>query len=182
MNSLCGFDAAFQQQAITEIDSALNRWRDLIPEHCTCNITVSPFIDGAAYSQRWTPVRWDPTRADPVFFDQSVALHCAFYHLQIHVHRPFIPMVRKCSPSVRVVLFQITSSKLIHLSCIQSLPSLAVCTSAARACANIVDIQRRRMGNVPCTLNLVSYPRSSIDQGAPLTYVHRTRYSPQASS
>jgi hypothetical protein len=50
MNSLCGFDAAFQQQTITEIDSALNRWRDLIPEHCTCNITVSPFIDGAAHS------------------------------------------------------------------------------------------------------------------------------------
>ncbi|KAJ7730830.1 fungal-specific transcription factor domain-containing protein [Mycena olivaceomarginata] len=111
-NSLCGFDAAFQQQTITEIDSALNRWRDLIPEH----------------------LRWDPTRADPVFFDQSVALHCAFYHLQIHVHRPFIPMVRKCSSS--------------------SLPSLAVCTSAARACANMVDIQRRHMGDVPCTLNL----------------------------
>ncbi|KAJ7784059.1 fungal-specific transcription factor domain-containing protein [Mycena olivaceomarginata] len=87
-------------------------WRDLIPEH----------------------LRWDPTRADPVFFDQSVALHCAFYHLQIHVHRPFIPMVRKCSSS--------------------SLPSLTVCTSAARACANMVDIQRRHMGDVPCTLNL----------------------------
>jgi hypothetical protein len=45
-------------------------------------------------------VRWDPARQDPVFFDQSVALHCAYYHLQILIHRPFIPMIRKSAPTV----------------------------------------------------------------------------------
>jgi hypothetical protein len=45
-------------------------------------------------------VRWDPMREDPVFFNQSVMLHCAYYHLQIMIHRPFIPMLRH-APTVR---------------------------------------------------------------------------------
>ncbi|KAJ7842623.1 hypothetical protein B0H13DRAFT_2413592 [Mycena leptocephala] len=39
-------------------------------------------------------LRWDPRRADPVFFDQSVALYCRYYHLQILIHRQFIPVVQ----------------------------------------------------------------------------------------
>ncbi|KAF7360056.1 Zn(2)-C6 fungal-type domain-containing protein [Mycena venus] len=95
---------AWEEHAITELDSALNKWREEVPDHL-----------------RWDP---NPTREwDPVFFDQSVALHCAYYQLQILIHRPFIPMLRSAP---------------------WALTSLAVCTSAARACANMVDIQRRR--------------------------------------
>ncbi|KAJ7926992.1 hypothetical protein B0H13DRAFT_1861756 [Mycena leptocephala] len=91
----------------------------------------------------WAPqVRWDPARADPVFFDQSVALHCKYYHLQIFIHRPFIPMVRKSAST--------------------ALPSLAICTSAARACANMVDVQRRRKGDVPVVINLLPVFTSGI--------------------
>ncbi|KAJ7032556.1 fungal-specific transcription factor domain-containing protein [Mycena alexandri] len=73
-------------------------------------------------------LRWDPARKDPEFFNQSVALHCEYKHLVIYVHKRFIPVLREISPA---------------------LPSLAICTSAARACVNMVDIQRRRMGNIP---------------------------------
>ncbi|KAF7368513.1 Zn(2)-C6 fungal-type domain-containing protein [Mycena venus] len=103
---------AWEESAVAELDSSLNDWRGQMPEF----------------------LRWDPARKDQVFFNQSVALHCAYYHLQILIHRPFIPMLRKSGPT--------------------ALPSLAICTSAARACANIVDIQRQRNGNVPVVVNL----------------------------
>ncbi|KAJ7135720.1 fungal-specific transcription factor domain-containing protein [Mycena epipterygia] len=105
-------DDAWEEKAVMELDSALNSWREEVPEH----------------------LRWDPARADDVFFDQSVALQCAYCHLQILIHRPFIPMVRKSAPT--------------------ALPSLAICTSAARACAKMVDVQRQRKGNVPVVFNL----------------------------
>ncbi|KAF8179593.1 hypothetical protein K438DRAFT_2021624 [Mycena galopus ATCC 62051] len=111
---------AWEESAVAELDSSLNHWRDRIPEH----------------------LRWNPTRKDQVFFDQSVALHCAYYHLQILIHRPFIPMLRKSAPT--------------------ALPSLAICTSAARACANIVDVQRQRNGNVPGVINLPAVFTSAI--------------------
>ncbi|KAJ7495520.1 fungal-specific transcription factor domain-containing protein [Mycena latifolia] len=113
-------DDAWEENVVAELDSALNRWRDQVPEH----------------------LRWDPTRVDPVFFDQSVALHCHYSHLQILIHRPFIPMVRKSAPT--------------------ALPSLAICTSAARTIANLVDVQRRRKGKVPVVINLPAVFTSGI--------------------
>ncbi|KAJ7124224.1 fungal-specific transcription factor domain-containing protein [Mycena epipterygia] len=105
-------DEGWDEHFVADLDSALNRWRDQMPEH----------------------LAWDPARADPVSFDQSVALHCAYCHLQILVHRSFIPTVRMAAPT--------------------GLPSMAVCTSAARACANMVDIQRRRKGNEPVNFHM----------------------------
>src|SRR5882762_11260525 len=71
-------------------------------------------------------VRWDPNREDKRFFNQSAALFSAYYHLQIVIHRPFIPSPRRPSPL--------------------SFPSLAICTNAARSCSHVLDIQRRRTG------------------------------------
>ncbi|KAJ6460652.1 fungal-specific transcription factor domain-containing protein [Mycena vitilis] len=105
-------DKGWEDKTVVELDSALNKWRDQVPEH----------------------LRWDPLCADPVFFNQSVALHCGYYQLQILIHRPFIPMIRKAAPT--------------------ALPSLAICTNAARAIANMVDVQKRRKGSVPCVMNL----------------------------
>ncbi|KAJ7732363.1 fungal-specific transcription factor domain-containing protein [Mycena maculata] len=97
---------------VADLDSALNRWRDQVPDHLS----------------------WDPERAHPVFFDQSVALNCAYYHLQILVHRSFIPPMRHAAPA--------------------GLPSMAVCTSAACACANMLDLQRQRKGSEPVNFNM----------------------------
>ncbi|KAJ6587705.1 fungal-specific transcription factor domain-containing protein [Mycena sp. CBHHK59/15] len=115
-----GIDDTWEMQFVAELDSALNSWHDELPEH----------------------LQWDPARADPVFFDQSVALHCGYYHLQILNHRRFIPMVREAAPT--------------------ALPSLAICTSAARACTGMVDVQRRRKGNVPVSFNLPAVFTSAI--------------------
>ncbi|KAJ7141767.1 fungal-specific transcription factor domain-containing protein [Mycena crocata] len=113
-------DDTWEENVVAELDSALNSWRDQVPEH----------------------LRWDPLREDPTFFDQSVALHTGYYHLQILIHRPFIPMVRKSAPT--------------------ALPSLAICTSAARACANMVDMQRQRKGKEPVVINLPAVFTSGI--------------------
>ncbi|KAJ7664065.1 fungal-specific transcription factor domain-containing protein [Mycena rosella] len=113
-------DDTWEENVVAELDSALNQWRDQVPEH----------------------LRWDSGRADPVFFDQSVALQCHYSHLQMLIHRPFIPMVRKSAPT--------------------ALPSLAICTCAARNCASAMDVQRRRKGMVPVVFNLHAASTSGI--------------------
>lgn len=78
------------------------------------------------------PVKWDTTGQnfkDITCFLQSASLYSHYYHLQILVHRPFIPSPRKPSPL--------------------SFPSLAICTNAARSCAHVVDLQRRRAPQFP---------------------------------
>ncbi|KAJ6477812.1 hypothetical protein C8R47DRAFT_1219719 [Mycena vitilis] len=114
----------WEANAVAELDSALNYWYDNVPEH----------------------LRWDSARENPTFFDQSVALHCGYYHLQILIHRPFIPMLRKSESAVG----------LSPLSC------LAICTNAARSIANMVDIQRRRKDSVPIVINLPAVFTSGI--------------------
>ncbi|KAK0480213.1 fungal-specific transcription factor domain-containing protein [Armillaria novae-zelandiae] len=97
----------WEQHIVAELDSALNKWVDSIPDH----------------------LRWDPNRDNPVFFNQSAYLYIAYYHLQILIHRPFIPTPRNPSP----LLF----------------PSLAICTNAARSCSHVVDIQSRKGSKMP---------------------------------
>ncbi|TFY61087.1 hypothetical protein EVG20_g7194 [Dentipellis fragilis] len=100
----------WEQHIVAELDSALNKWIDSVPDH----------------------LRWDPTREDDTFFLQSASLYSLYYHLQILIHRPFIPSPRKPSPL--------------------SFPSLAICTNAARSCSHVVDVQRRRSSAVPLAL------------------------------
>lgn len=92
----------WEQHIVAELDSALNKWIDSVPDH----------------------LRWDPNRENPLFFDQSATLYSTYYHVQILIHRPFIPSPRKPSPL--------------------SFPSLAICTTAARSCSHVMDLQRRR--------------------------------------
>ncbi|KAF5359371.1 hypothetical protein D9756_003609 [Leucocoprinus leucothites] len=93
----------WEQHIVAELDSALNHFVDTVPDH----------------------LRWDPAREDKRFFNQSVVLWSSYYHIQILIHRPFIPSPSKPSPL--------------------SFPSLAICTNAARSCIHVVDVQYRRM-------------------------------------
>ncbi|KAK7023129.1 Zn(2)-C6 fungal-type domain-containing protein, partial [Favolaschia claudopus] len=58
---------------------------------------------------------WDPNRSG-VFFDQSAVLYTMYYSLQISIHRPFI-----------------------HKPTALTLPSLTICTSAARCLIQVAD-------------------------------------------
>jgi hypothetical protein len=100
----------WEQHIVAELDSALNEWIDTVPNH----------------------LKWDTTGQnfrELVWFLQSASLYSHYYHLQILVHRPFIPSPRKPSPL--------------------SFPSLAICTNAARSCVHVVDLQRRRAPQHP---------------------------------
>lgn len=66
--------------------------------------------------------------------DMSATLYANYYMLQICIHRPFIPSPRKTR---RVAL-----------------PSLTICTNAARSCTHVLDIQFQRTGT-PLLLNRV---------------------------
>ncbi|KAI0373465.1 hypothetical protein BV20DRAFT_937863 [Pilatotrama ljubarskyi] len=86
-------------------------------------------------------LRWDPHREDIRFLKQSTLLYSHYYQHQIFVHRPFLPSMRK-------------SSRL-------SLPSLAICTNAARCCVHINDIQTKRTG-VPLSFSRVPLSASGV--------------------
>jgi hypothetical protein len=70
------------------------------------------------------------------FLHQSALLYSSYYHLQITLHRSFIPI-----PSKTQVNF---------------LPSLTICTNAARACIHLLEVEFAR-NDVPGAFhNLVS--------------------------
>ncbi|OSC97677.1 hypothetical protein PYCCODRAFT_1376657 [Trametes coccinea BRFM310] len=75
--ALLGFvGQQWEQHIVAELDSALNKWIDSVPDH----------------------LRWDPNRENVLFLNQSANLYAHYYQLQIAVHRPFIPSPRKPSP------------------------------------------------------------------------------------
>ncbi|KAF8322612.1 hypothetical protein DL93DRAFT_2050436 [Clavulina sp. PMI_390] len=63
----------WEQHIVAELDSAMNKWLDAVPDH----------------------LKWDPNRQDPMHFEQSAVLYAAYYHLHIMIHRPFIPSPKK---------------------------------------------------------------------------------------
>ncbi|KAL6301104.1 fungal-specific transcription factor domain-containing protein, partial [Sparassis latifolia] len=69
-------------------------------------------------------LRWDPSREINLFFNQSAMLYASYYHAQILIHRPFI------SPAKR-------NSSL-------ALPSIVICTNAARSGSQVVGLHRQR--------------------------------------
>ncbi|KAK0441743.1 fungal-specific transcription factor domain-containing protein [Desarmillaria tabescens] len=70
-------------------------------------------------------LRWDPKRENGIFLYQSAALYSIYYMAQILIHRPFL-----------------------HTDSPLSIPSLAICTSAARSCTRILEVHMTRMKTV----------------------------------
>ncbi|KAJ7760594.1 fungal-specific transcription factor domain-containing protein [Mycena metata] len=100
-----GDDSDWEHRIVVELDSALNKWFDDLPDH----------------------LRWNPTNEHLDFFEQSAVLYCSYYHMQIIIHRPYIPSPNKVSA--------------------MAFPSLAICLNAARSCSHVADTYRQRMGN-----------------------------------
>ncbi|KAF8143483.1 fungal-specific transcription factor domain-containing protein [Mycena galopus ATCC 62051] len=85
-------------------------------------------------------LRWDPNRRDDAFFDQSAFLYCSYYQVQMTIHRPFIVLGAPSTP----------------------LPSLGICTNAARSCSHIADMSRLRKNGVPVPALLSSVFTSGL--------------------
>ncbi|KAF9010512.1 fungal-specific transcription factor domain-containing protein [Cyathus striatus] len=65
-------------------------------------------------------LRWDPARTRDVYGNQSALLYVTYNYAQILVHQPFLPGRRRLSPL--------------------TLPSLAICTNAARSCCHAIHM------------------------------------------
>lgn len=112
----------WEEKIVVELESALNKWADSVPDHRKLFLAV-------LIHSKHPLVRWDPNREDDTFFNQSASLYCFYYHIQILVHRPFIPSPRRPVPL--------------------PFPSLAICTNAARSCSHVASIQGRRFSIAP---------------------------------
>lgn len=134
------------EDVVAQIDLAMCQWLASLPEHCA-------HLGFSSHSIPNIPVvQWDPNRKVDLFFNQSAVLHVAYYSLKITVHRIFLSSDRK------------------DLS--DTLPSLAVCTHAARASINIVDTQRRRVGK-PLPQQMVrDFSRFEYEVLAPTEFQH----------
>ncbi|KAK7457844.1 Gypsy retrotransposon integrase-like protein 1 [Stygiomarasmius scandens] len=62
-------DTEWYQKAVMELDSALNKWLDSVPEH----------------------LKWENQNDTSIFCSQSAILYSTYYWIQIQVHRRFIP-------------------------------------------------------------------------------------------
>ncbi|KAF7307948.1 Zn(2)-C6 fungal-type domain-containing protein [Mycena kentingensis (nom. inval.)] len=90
---------------VVALDSALNQWADTIPVHLRLHGEVG----------------------NPIFLDQSTALYVNYYHVQIILHRGFIPGLGSNNVSSKLNVF----------------PSLAICTTAARSCVHVLRLHNQ---------------------------------------
>ncbi|KIP10237.1 hypothetical protein PHLGIDRAFT_115686 [Phlebiopsis gigantea 11061_1 CR5-6] len=105
----------WEERIVTELDSALNNWLDGLPDH----------------------LKWDPRNPNTTFLSQSAVLYCAYYSLQITIHRPFIASERGAA-TTRFPPGSTTPSRF---------PSLSICTQAARSCVHVSETLCRRLGH-----------------------------------
>ncbi|KAH8826599.1 fungal-specific transcription factor domain-containing protein [Flagelloscypha sp. PMI_526] len=70
-----GDGESWARDIITEVDNALAKWRDELPDH----------------------LRWNPSQSNYLFFSQSTMLHSTLCVVQIQIHRPFIPLKAQVS-------------------------------------------------------------------------------------
>ncbi|KAJ7230906.1 fungal-specific transcription factor domain-containing protein [Mycena haematopus] len=111
-------------------------------------------------------LRWDSRRSDPISFKQSAVLYSTYYLVQMTTHRPFIPMVRQVPTT---------------------LPSLAICTNAARSCSHVVDVWCQRFNETPTIILLLSISKPALTTSAVILLLNvwsskRTDLSPHMNT
>ncbi|KAF8216525.1 fungal-specific transcription factor domain-containing protein [Mycena galopus ATCC 62051] len=109
----------WEYRIVKELDLALNKWVDEMPDH----------------------LRWNPTHENDEFFEQSTLLYCSYYQLQILIHREYLPNPKRPPAFLNP---KDASSNNIH-----AFPSVAICLNAAHSCIHFADIHRERTGERP---------------------------------
>uniref|UniRef100_A0A8H7XZE5 Transcription factor domain-containing protein n=1 Tax=Psilocybe cubensis TaxID=181762 RepID=A0A8H7XZE5_PSICU len=107
----------WEGRMVAELDSAMNKWKESLPDHCAY---TSPLWISYLSAQRLV-VKWEPERQDLLFFHQSVDLHVTYNYVQIQIHRPYLTR-----------------------PCCLTFSSLAMCTTAARSTAHILEAATTR--------------------------------------
>lgn len=126
----------WQGRVVSEIDSVLNKWMDIVPPHRALLLCIYE----CDYLRLYFTVRWNTEQPNDDFFMQSANLHAAYHYMQILVHRPFIPSPSNPTPTV-------------------DFPSLAICTRAAKSIIHIGLAQLERVGEVSSTM-----PVSNVEE------------------
>ncbi|KAF7308402.1 Zn(2)-C6 fungal-type domain-containing protein [Mycena chlorophos] len=116
-------DDRWQEEIVTELDSALDAWLAGLPVHLRWDNFEHLAREAAGDSLT-------PAEEQEVFFDQSVLLHAAYHALEIYIHRQFVP--------------EVTKNALNY-----TLPSTAICTTAARATTRILRVHQQRRKGLP---------------------------------
>jgi hypothetical protein len=109
-----------------------------------------------------TEVKWSEDIEDPFFFTQSAMLHTNYYLSRMHVYRHFIPappMFHPSSPGDREVSPPPQPAP-------PPFPALAICVTAARTCAKIVEAQLRKASYdyilIPALIHAACIPAATL--------------------
>ena len=81
----------WRQGVVSELDSALNKWLDTIPQHCELRVSSRRYLqDTETFPCR--TVRWSEAQQQTNWtsFIQSLLLHISYNVVQIQIHRPLI--------------------------------------------------------------------------------------------
>ncbi|KAJ7065870.1 fungal-specific transcription factor domain-containing protein [Mycena amicta] len=129
LNNILGFSLQLLY-GLNKAKALLAHRDDAWEEHIVAELdsALNGWVDSIPAHLRWDPNR-PRTPQDDLFFDQSALLYCSYYAVQMTIHRPFIPAVRNGAPT--------------------SLPSLAICTNAARSASHIIETSRLRKNGTP---------------------------------
>jgi hypothetical protein len=110
-----------QEQVLVAFDSVMNDWLESVPDHCSSAFSPVFWLPPDAHLS----VRWNVEELDRSgFFHQSAFLHITYHYIHVMIHRPFIP-----TPSSR------------HVA---SVPSVVVCTTAAKSALAVVQAMNTR--------------------------------------
>lgn len=130
--SILGFvGPQWEERIVAELDSALNNWRDSVPQWRTYFLWLPCFFISNMVGRHL--VRWDPRSNDDTSLSQSAILYAAYCALQITIHRPFISYTRSLTPSPG-------SGQTSRF------PSLTICVNAAKSCVHILDFLCKKFG------------------------------------
>lgn len=89
-------------------------------------------------------VRWNPDLMDPIALELAADMYTFAYNSRQLIHRPFIPASSPTSPSAQSPTSATGAAPSPAGRPPLSFPSLAICTNAARSCANVLDVARQR--------------------------------------
>jgi hypothetical protein len=143
--------AEWNHKAVMELDSALNKWVDALPDfrNYAIQLVVAEIDD-------FYLVKYNPHQKDNVFAHQSAMLYIVFYWVQIQ--GLFISKVYNYCLSTCLFHWPFISQP--GQKSILMFPSLAICANTARSCVHLLHDHHQR--------SKIQFPHLMVCSGKPL--------------